>query len=782
MIRYRSWFFLVAIGLFAAAWPLSQRLQLDRSLERMFPVNDPDRTAFERLAARFEVSQFLVFTYRDPDLWIASGRGIARAKELRSRIESFEGVRYALDISRIDDMLQTLRGPALLGSSLLKSKSDPVHPLLDINDRMAQQYRELFVGQTHARESDLVAIGVLLDSDRTAADLQITLANLRQFCDSIPGGMLVGHLAMVDEGFRDIENDGQRLAIYSAMSLTALMLAGFRSLRWALIMIAVVQWSLVVTRGLLVFLGWELSMVSSMLSSIVMVVAVATTMHWMFRYHQEYEEKPGIQDSKLRASAALERSLSQLGWPILWACITDAIGFGSLLFSRVGPVQDYGSMMAVACFVVLVGIFTLVPTLALLGPDLPARFGARSGFRLGQLPGESWIRRYLQSLLDRVLAHRSYVLFGVAVLASFAIAGSVRLRVETDFLKNFHSRSPIAQAYRVVETELGGAGIWDVTVPAPATITPEYFAQVNALTRDLMAIEVPGPIPLRLTSALSLADTDRIAEESAILRILPTEARLLGMKQSMGVFFGTLLTNEGGPRYLRIMLRARERSESQQKTLLIDQVQQTVAKHMAREGWQRILPKPRVESVSWDPTSEAIGAAGYYILLTRLVEHVVADQWISFAAATAGIGVAMTLALHSLRWAWIGLIPAILPNLVVLGALGWSGTPVNLGAAMIAAVSMGLGIDSSLHCLTRYRRERSAGRGMRESLRLVHGETGMAVLMATLALVIGFSSMAFSDFLPTVAFGTLAAWTMLGGLVCNLCLLPALISWVDPDE
>lgn len=779
MIRYRGLLFVMAMGLFLAAWPLSQRLELDRSLERMFPADHPDRAAFETLESRFGVSQFLVFAYRDPELWNASGRGIERAKSMRSQLESIDGVRYALDISRIDDMLTTLRGPSLLGTLAGKS---PQHPLLDTSDRIAQQYRELFIGQTHARDSDLVAIGILLDAERSPASLQAALVDLRRFAETTPDGMLVGHLAMVDEGFRDIEQDGNRLAIYSAVSLTIFMLIGFRSLRWALIMIAVVQWSLVVTRGLLVLFDWELSMVSSMLSSIVMVVAVATTMHWMLGYHQEYELDGATSDPRLRAHGALQRSLSHLQWPICWACITDAIGFGSLMLSRVGPVQDYGSMMAVACCVVLLGIFAIVPTLALLGPDLSNAPWARSWFRLGQLPGEDWIQRQLQRLLEVVLARRSLVLGGVILATAVAIAGSLRLRVETDFLKNFHSKSPIAQAYRIVETELGGAGIWDVTVPAPRAITAEYFEQVGDLTRDLLNIEIPGPHPLRLTSALSLADTDRIAGASPLLRVIPTEARLLGMRQSMGTFFQTLLAENGESRYLRIMLRARERSESQQKTALIERVQQVVAEHLQRQAWRPIVAETRNDSHFKHQTSPSLGAAGYYVLLTRLVENVVADQWLAFAAATAGIGLAMAVALRHIGLALIGLIPAVLPNLVVLGCLGWSGTPVNLGAAMIAAVSMGLGVDSSLHYLIRYRRERSKGKNPREALQVSQGETGLAVLMATLALVIGFASMAFSEFLPTVAFGTLAAWTMLGGLVGNLCILPALVSWVESKE
>jgi predicted RND superfamily exporter protein len=680
-------------------------------------------------------------------------------------------------------MLTTLRGPTGFLGALTGAPSK--RPLVDSNNTLASRYRELFTGQTHAAQSDLVAIGVqLAPSDAPNDDSSTPLVSLRQLAQSAPGGLLVGHVAMVDEGFREIERDGNRLGIYSTVSLSLLMLVGFRSIRWALIVVVVVQWSLILTRAVLVLLNWELTMVSSMLSSIVMVVGVATALHWMFGYQKEYASNAHVSDPSLRARIALEASMTRLWQPIVWAVVTDAIGFASLALSRVGPVQDYGSMMAIACGIVLLGIFTLVPTLALLplgglgsgwlGLDWMG-LGKHSSYALGTVPGEAGIQVALRQILNTVTRQRFLVIAAAALLLLFGSLGSSRLKVETDFLKNFQSNSPIAQAYRAVETELGGAGVWDVMIPAPMPMTEEYFDRVLALEKELLAIEVPsqepGAEPLKLTSALSLADTDRVARTAAVLRMIPLEARLLGMQQSMGSFFATLLSppQRGSidgerPRALRLMLRSRERSESEQKTELIARVRQVVQKH--REG----LGSVRTEDTA---------VAGYYVLLTKLVEHVVADQWKSFLAAALGIGIAMTIALRSIKFALVALVPAVLPSLVVLGILGTLGVRMNLGAAMIAAVSMGLGVDSSLHYLFRYRQERAAGNSLEQALASSQSETGMAVLMATMALVIGFGSMAVSDFLPTVAFGSLAAWTMLGGLLGNLCLLPALVTWLD---
>ena len=789
MIRHRWFCFGAALLVLAALLPASQRLHFDRSLEKMFPAQDPERLTFERVERRFGVSQFMVFAYRDPDLWESDGSGLERNLQWREKIESIDGVRYALDLSRIDQMLSMLKGPtSFFGptTSAAKSKGNvATRPLLDERNAMAMEYRRMFAGQTHAKDTDLVAIGVLLDQEKQQdPGNNAVLESLRSLSNSAPGGLLVGHLAMVDEGFREIERDGNRLALFSTLCLSLLMLVGFRSLRWALIVVLVVQWSLIVTRGLLVILGWELTMVSSMLSSIVMVVGVATTLHWMVGYQSEYQARDMLVGSQ-RATEALEASLKKLWWPMFWAVVTDAIGFGSLALSRVGPIQDYGCMMALACAVVLIGIFCLVPTLALI---------PLSGFALGRLPGEKYLQGLLQRVLDWATRRSVGVIAIAAMLLAISLIGSMRLQVETDFLKNFQANSPIALAYRTVETELGGAGVWDLAIRAPKPITEKYLQQVLDMEEELLAIEVPSKNTdgetLRLTSALSLADTDRVGKTSPLLRLVPIEARWLGMRQAMGSFFDTLLSESSADatdlkhaddqanafdsdegRWLRVMLRSKERSDSEQKTELIARVREVV------ERYSKLFS---AEIPGSDP-SQSGEVTGYYVLLTRLVEHAVSDQWLAFAIATIGIGVALSVALGSIRFALIGLIPVVIPSFLVLGAMGWLGVRMNLGAAMIAAVSMGLGVDSSLHTLHRYRSERSMGRSVKEALQASQGQTGMAVMMSTIALVIGFGSMAFSAFFPTVAFGTLAAWTMLGGLVGNLVLLPALV-WAFNDS
>ena len=761
MIRWRWAWFSLSMVILVVAWPASQRLSFDRSLPRMFAAEDPTRKDFERLQSKFGVSDLIVFAYRDEKLWAKDGSGLERLQRIRERIEATPGVAVAMDLSKIDQMLGQLDQPfAVFGKLFGGNKT---HVLLDDRNAIANAFKTIFEGQTHSRDGALVAIACLLKpADQSPVTTKETLSQLRVLADSLSSqaaqkGMLVGQPVMVEEGFDEIEQDGRRLSLVSTLCLSLLILVGFRSLRWAIISIAVVQWSLIVTRGLLSWLAWDLTMVSSMLASIVTVIGVATTMHWMLGYQQAMKSGSAPEE-------ALRRSMVSLRRPIAWACITDAIGFASLSFAKVGPVQDYGWMMAIASLVVLIGIFVLVPAIALM-PLASKRLEKRVGlsFELSPIPGDESLRRCLLWILRQVtLSHRAVAIVAILV-GGIAVWGSLRLTVETDFIKNFRSDAPLVVAYRAVEAELGGAGVWDVVVPAPKILTQGYLDQVAALEASLMSLEVPGSEPLRLTKVMSFADADSAARLSPNLGSFSIEARLLGMKQVMGSFVSTLITDfKNDSRYLRIMLRSREQAEAAQKEQLISEVRRTVDKAVQSDQWG--TGSNRTATVS-----------GYYVLLSQLVSSVVADQWRCFAVATIGIWIAMSIALRSPWLAMLAILPNALPSLCILGWMGWTGTRVNLGAAMIAAVSMGLSVDSSLHYLIRFQRERAAGLNLMESMKVAQSEIGMAILLSTVALVLGFGSLSTSHFLPTIVFGTTASISMVGGLACNLVVLPALL-------
>ena len=474
---------------------------------------------------------------------------------------------------------------------------------------------------------------------------------------------------------------------------------------------------------------------------------MAAVVHVVVRYRDERLAGRPPRDALLAAG-------HRVAAPITWACITDAVGFAALMWSRIAPVRDFGIMMAVGSLMVLVAIALLVPGLVLLGARQVPQHRTWADGSLG---------RSLERLVDGVRRHPRLVGGTALLLAAVALAGVARLRVETDFTKNFRAGSPIVEAYAFIEQRMGGAGVWDIVLRAPERLDRDFLERVQELERRLRRLQREGQSQPALTKVISLADAVAASEASPLLSRLPGEARLQGMQLAMPTFSQAMLARDPdtSQRYLRIMLRSPERQSADEKKWLIDQVRRVTEECFPAVDGQ----------VQADVT-------GFYVLLTHLIDSLIGDQWLCFAVAAAGVGLAMLLAFRSLPLALIALVPNTLPILLVLGTMGWSGLPVNMGTAMIAAVSLGLSVDSSIHYVMSYqRRLRELGEPY-SALRAVQRTVGRAAVFSTLALVSGFSVLCLSQFLPTLYFGVLVSLSMLGGLLGNLVLLPLMLQWL----
>lgn len=759
LVKYQAWLLGFAVAIAALSIPASRQLNLDWNVEGMFPPGDPLVEAYFKLQERFGGNQVVLAVYRDPELWASDGSGLDRLTEATGRLAAVDGVDAVLSLSELHRILETLRKPL----QMLDFSGDTIPPLLDPDDKLAQQYAAVFAGYTHQSGSEYVAIACLLDPAITSLDSgesnrASVLDELRQVMQSLSlpatEGLITGEPVLVADGFQMVRRDGWRLGITSTLLVLGVLLVCFRSVRWTLIPIAVVHWSLLATQAVLVGLRLELTMISSTLGAVVTVIGVATSMHILLKF-QSFRRHGSSREEAIR------QTLATMLAPVGWACVTDAVGFAALMIAGVGPVRDFGLMMAVGSLMVFVAIILLVPGLALLGrwADDPSTPKIDLAIRLA-----------LRRLLKFVLARRTA---GLAILAGgvlFGILGSRRMVIETDFTKNFGATSSIVTGYTIIERELGGAGVWDIMLPAPPSISAAYLSQVELLEANLRAIDVvDNGVRARLTKVLSIADADAANRSAPLLSVLPVAARLRGMKTAMPEFTGALLSADvdaQGYRWLRIMLRSRERAPARVKEQLVASVRSELASFSASAEWRALFKE--------EPPQAEI--AGYHVMLGALVASLLEDQWKCFLLATLGVYLVMALATGSLRLAAYALVPNALPILLVLGTMGWVRWPVNMGAAMIAAVSLGLSVDSSIHYLIHYRRRLAEGMGQLKALRSAEENVGLAVVLATVALIAGFLSLCMSEFVPTVVFGTLASLTMLGGLIGNLVVLPILLA------
>lgn len=723
LIRWRWPLLLLGLSVTIVSFFYARKLEFDRSVENMFAPGDPLLAPYHEVKRIFGGNEIALAAYEDPEL--LTPQGMDRLDRLTKQMQAVEGVQGVLSLS---------------STRLIRN-------LVGNNDKLLEPFLKLLEGYAIGPDRKTTAVVCMLKPETPSEARAATVAELRRLVEAHdPTGVLTGEPVMVVDGFRLVDEDGDLLGWVSTLLLMATIVFFFRSVRWVLVPLLIVWCTLWSTQALLVLGNFRLSMVSSMLWAVVTVIGVAAVTHVIVRLRQE----TALGFSPIEA---LRRTGASLAVPMIWVCLSDTAGFGSLLATDVGPVQDFGKMMALGSILSIASIAMLLPGLALVGKFDMAPRRAWGEHRLDG--GLHWIAHVVER-------HPRWFFFGSIVLVAVSLVGTRWLTVETDFTRNFRQSSKIVKAYSFVETRLGGAGVWDILIPVPGKIDKPFLARLGKLEKrlreEVVLHEPDGRVVPGLTKVLSIADA--IDALPAVARRISTIDMLIGqIKSQMPVAHDALVSRDPAhpeQRYVRIMLRAYERQPSAQKEELIAQVTR-----ITREEF----PEAQV--------------TGFFILLTRLIDSMIRDQWLSFLIATGAIFLMMCVALRNVKLAVIAMIPNALPVTVITGWMGWLGVPINMGAAMIAAVSMGLAVDASIHYITEYLEEREHGHTPAEALKLVHQNAGRALVFSTLALIVGFSALGLSQFVPTIYFGVLMCLTMIGGMIGNLVLLPLMLKWVD---
>ena len=735
LIRWRWALLSVALAITAAGiWPSTQ-LRFDTSIVNMFAADDPILVDYVHSTELFGGDEVIVVSYTDPELLTAAG--LLRVHELAHKFRKI--------------------GPSIQQVLCLADSPWPLSPLdprplyrqvesRQLNPETLKEallgshlFRNLLIGEDGQTTALSLSLRLRV-SDQERDDTIIADTN-RPFDTVVAGGPMLTHDAAIY-----VDQDSRTLGMVSTIVLSLVIGLLFRRIRWVVLPMAVVHVTLIWTKSLLWLTSAELSMVSTTLTALVTVVGVASMIQVTARYREE-RARAEVRD-------ALQRTLATAGPAVFWASLTTAAGFASLLVTSIVPVRDFAIMLSMASLLVFLAAAALSPAVVLCGrrPSDP-----------GTAPGEKQLDRLLTASMDWSLGHPWLVGLTALVLLVLTVAGILRIHSETDFTRNFRRSSGIVRAYTFVEERMGGIGLIELEFAAADGLTPEMLDRLRALESKLR--ENP-----RITTVLGIADIldfYKVGRSSLIRRLVSDERILstqLSLLRSQRPEIIREFWNEDA-RQMRIMLRSRESAPSTEKDALIAWISQATHEHLDR-------PEASAE----------VRVTGIYVLLNHIVGGLMADQLNAFLLATAAVFTIMCIALRSVRLAIIGMVPKIGPILMVLGAMGWLGVPIDMGTPMIASVSMGISVGFSIHYLYRFRQERLAGVPFEEALRSTHRGVGGAMVFSNLALVVGFGVLTLSKFIPTVHFSVLVDVALIGGLAGNLLVLPVLLKLMPERE
>ena len=443
VLRLRVWLLGVCVVLALLAVGPASRLEFDRSLEGLFTPGDPRLVSYTEGKETFGGAETGVVAFTDPELLTSDG--LWRLEQLDTSLQQVPGVEHVLSLAG-----------ARLPAAPLRSLS--LREQLDNKSISPAELRASLLGNELYRNRLLSEDGqttvLLVSFSAREADVAArdeTIVRIRAICDAHqPPAVFAGGPVLVNDVYEHLEQDGRILGIVSSLVLAVVIAVLFRNLRWIVLPLAVVHLTLIWTKALLVVGGLRLSMVSSPLVALVTVIGTATVVHVTIRFREERKEH--------EPPEALRRTLIHIGPAIFWTCLTTAIGFSSLMASRVAPVGSFGGMMTLGAGLVFVAAMGLLPAGVLLG---------RYGTDPARAPGEQYVAALLDRLVAAVERHPWQVAgIGLGLLALTSV-GIFKLEVATEFDENFRETSPIVESYHFIIDRMGTTETVDILVDVP---------------------------------------------------------------------------------------------------------------------------------------------------------------------------------------------------------------------------------------------------------------------------------------------------------------------------
>ena len=798
---------LIALITLVLGW-FAQDFALDASADSLILESDEDLRYYRYVRARYGSDDYLIVTYT-PQENLFSANTLADLGILRDELlglPNVAGVTSILDVPLVQspdvdlreisseirylentDTDRDLARRELLGSPLYRNlivSSNGLTTALRVDMRQDEAYLRLRERRDHLRErqiaedlqpneinelSDLES-GIDAYSQAQVRQQDRDIASIREIMRKHSGtaSLHLGGVPMIIADSMDfIRHD---LVVFGAAVLFFLILilaSAFRKRRWIFLPLLTCTATCVFMLGLLGFLDWRVTVVSSNFVSLLLILCLALTLHIIVRYREMHGQRPEADQFTL-----VSETVRRIVKPCLYTALTTIVAFGSLLASGIRPVIDFGWMMSIGIVVAFLYSFTLFPAaLMLLQPGKP-----RSRDDL-----TAAITRFFARLIRR---HANKTLLVFSLLALIGIAGTTQLTVENRFIDYYRKSTEIYQGMELIDRELGGTTPLDVIIDAPVIETVVDDAEYEDEFLDIYADESDPEAGITSRSYWfnswqldnvakihdyldGLPETGKVVSLASISRILEQlDPHVLNDNFELSIIYERLepdIKNELFAPYLsengdqlRFSVRVFESDPSLRRSKLLGQIRSDL-----------------VEEFGLD--DEQINLTGMLVLYNNMLQSLYQSQVLTLGAVFLAIMTMFLVLFRSVRIAVTAIIPNLLSAILILGLMGWFGIPLDLMTITIAAITVGIGVDDTIHYVHRFRHEYAVDGDYWAAIDRCHRSIGRAIYYTSVTIMLGFSILVLSKFIPTIYFGILTSLAMLVALVANMTLLPLLI-------
>ena len=542
----------------------------------------------------------------------------------------------------------------------------------------------------------------------------------------------------------------------------------FRNLKWVIMPLLGCASSVIIMIGLLGLTGWKVTVISSNFIALMLILNMAMNIHLTVRFLQLKKEFP-----HLTKNEAVFESSKKMMLPILYTALTTICAFLSLVLSGIKPIIDFGWMMTLGLIVSFSITFLLLPSLISL---------LASENEIGLKDTE---KSLITSALGTFTKNNKIIIFGSTFLIIIlSIIGIFKLEVENSFINYFDKETEIYKGMKKIDDDLGGTTPLNVILKFPSNskeaksdsdefeewdeenIDSEEDKSKYWFTRDKMdkIIKVHDYLD-------SLPEIGKVLSFGSILRV----AEDLNKKELQSLEIAVLFSKipEKIKKEIVLPYISVEKDEARVNIRIKDSL-----KDLKRND---LIKKINLElNTKLGLNKDEYKLAGVLILFNNLLQSLFKSQILTLGIVILGIFLMFFILFRNITLSLIGIVPNFLAAFFILGIIGLLGIPLDMMTITIAAITIGIAVDNSIHYIYRFREEFKKINNYNKTLDRCHSTVGIAILNTSITIVFGFSILVLSNFIPTIYFGMFTGLAMLLAMISVLTLLPKLILTYKP--
>jgi predicted RND superfamily exporter protein len=761
----------------------SKDFRLDASSETLLIEGDPDLEYLREITERYGSKEFLVLTYT-PNEGMVTDTSVNNLLSLKYKIQSLDWVHSVitlLDIPLLNNSdaplqerlegFKTLKDEGvdkdrgfkeILNSPVFRNfvisedgktsgiivniKQNP--PLEDIENRSQdeiEQYRDQIKKQNHENILEI-------------RDVIKSYENI--------GKIYLGGIPMIaDDMMTFIKSDIVVFGLGVLLFIIATLWFVFRKLIWIIVPISSCFFSVVIMMGLLGLLGWKVTVISSNFIALMLILTMAMNIHMSTRFLQLRKSNPSKSNLQI-----LTLTTGKMFWPILYTVLTTVIAFLSLIFSGIKPIIDFGWMMTFGLITSFIITFTLLPTLLSFAPTKNMSVKEDEG---------SKITKFLGKLS---LNFQTPIFIVTIIVIGLSVFGISKLEVENSFINYFSKNTEIYKGMKLIDEELGGT--------TPLEVILKFPEVKKEKTEEDDDFEDWGDESEQDDEKywFTKDKIDTIASVHNYLDSLPQIGKVLSFSSIIDV--ATQLNNDKPLGTLEMGVLYSKIPESI-KTDIIDpyiSIEDNEARISLRiiDSQENLRRNDLINKINFDLENELgiekeqYKLAGVLILFNNLLQSLFKSQILTLGLVMIGIFAMFMILFRNIKLSLIGVVPNFIAAFFILGIIGLLGIPLDMMTITIAAITIGIAVDNSIHYIYRFKEEFSKINNYKETLTTCHSTVGAAILNTSITIVFGFSILVLSKFIPTIYFGVFTGLAMLLAMISVLTLLPSLILVFKP--